>query len=80
MQFVRKVSGLSRPTGAALESLRAAAVEIATVTESLLESLPPRRQPPPTVPPLRLPQIRARLAAAEADGPRTKLMSQHDDR
>ena len=68
MQFVRKVSGLSRPTGTALESLRAAAVEIATVTQGLLDVLPPRRQPPPTVPPLRLPQVRAKMAAAKAGG------------
>jgi hypothetical protein len=29
----------------------------------LLGALPPRRQPPPTLPPLRRPEMRARIAA-----------------
>jgi hypothetical protein len=32
----------------------------------VLEAMPSRRQPPPTVPPLRRPDVRARIAAREA--------------
>ena len=38
-----------------------AAHEVADITERLLAGLPARRQPPPTVPPLRRPEVRARL-------------------
>jgi hypothetical protein len=41
--------------------MRAAAHEIAHLTGHLLEQVPPRRQPPKTVPPLRRPEVRARL-------------------
>jgi hypothetical protein len=34
---------------------------IAEATASLLATLPPRKQPPPTLPPLRRPEVRARL-------------------
>jgi hypothetical protein len=64
MQYVRKVSGITRPTGATADALHAAAHEVAEVTERLLAGLPPRRQPPKTVPPLRRPEVRARLGLA----------------
>jgi hypothetical protein len=64
MQYVRKVSGITRPTGANAEALHQAAHEVAEITERLLGSLPPRRQPPKTVPPLRRPEVRARLGLA----------------
>jgi hypothetical protein len=60
-QFVRKVSGVARPTGAAAEASDRAVAEIALVTCRLLGELPPRRQPPVTQPPLRRPEVRARL-------------------
>jgi hypothetical protein len=63
-QYVRKVSGVqtvSEPTRAPCE---AAVAEIAAITTRLLSELPPRRQPPTTVPPLRRPEVRARLGRA----------------
>lgn len=57
-QYVRKVSGV-QTTSAATETAFDTAVErIAKATTDLLAELPPRRQPPPTLPPLR------RLAAS----------------
>jgi hypothetical protein len=60
-QFVRKVTGISRPNLATTADMERTALEIADVTEALLMGLPPRRQPPKTVPPLRRPDVRARL-------------------
>ncbi len=62
-QFIRKVSGITRPTAANEEAFEAAVVEVTEVTTRLLGQLPARRQPPKTVPPLRRPEVRARLAA-----------------
>ena len=61
MQFVRKVTGVTRPTGATHDDMHATAHEIAELTAALLERIPPRRQPPKTMPPLRRPEVRARL-------------------
>jgi hypothetical protein len=60
-QFVRKVTGVTRPNAANAAAMDAAAMEIAAITEHLLTHLPPRKQPPKTVPPLRRPEVRARL-------------------
>ena len=60
-QYVRKVSGITKPTAATSEAFEAAVAEIAIVTQRLLDQLPERRQPPSTVPPLRRPEVRARL-------------------
>jgi len=60
-QYVRKVSGLTRPSIAATEAFEAAVLDVAAVTERLLAALPARRQPPGAVPPLRRPQVRERL-------------------
>ena len=57
-QYVRKVSGvqsLSAKTEAAFER---AVRQVTEATTELLRELPPRQQPPPTLPPLR------RLSAA----------------
>jgi hypothetical protein len=54
-QYVRKVSGvqsLSPTTEAAFDK---AVRAIASATTDLLAQLPPRRQPPPKLPPLRRP-------------------------
>lgn len=61
MQFVRKVAGVSSISAATKEPLERAAAEIAKITAALLEELPERRVPPQTVPPLRRPEVRARL-------------------
>lgn len=51
-QYVRKVSGVAgTPTPNAV--VEAAVEAIAAATARLLDGLPPRRQPPPTLPPLR---------------------------
>jgi len=62
-QYVRKVSGLRQPGAAAEAAFEAAVAEVAAVTADLLDTLPPRRQPPATLPPLRRPEVRARLDA-----------------
>jgi hypothetical protein len=62
-QYVRKVSGITRPTGANEDVFEAAVAEVTATTTRLLEALAPRRQPPKTVPPLRRPEVRARIAA-----------------
>jgi hypothetical protein len=62
-QYVRKVSGVTSPSAATREPFEAAVAEIAEVTARLLAELPARRQPPPSLPPLRRPEVRARLAA-----------------
>jgi len=60
-QFVRKITGVTKPSGAVEQDMRAVAHEIAHLSEHLLERLPPRRQPPKTLPPLRRPEVRARM-------------------
>jgi hypothetical protein len=62
-QYVRKVSGVQTVTASTREAFEAAVTEIAEITTKLLDQLPARRQPPPTVPPLRRPEVQARLAA-----------------
>ncbi|WP_144720214.1 DUF2277 domain-containing protein [Agrococcus jejuensis] len=65
-QYVRKVSGITHPTDRTSEAFERAVAEIAHITHHLLEDLPDRRQPPKTVPPLRRPEVQARIAAREA--------------
>jgi hypothetical protein len=67
-QYVRKVSGITRPTAANAAAFEAAVAEVAATTTRLLAALPERRQPPKTVPPLRRPEVRARIAAKQAAG------------
>jgi hypothetical protein len=67
-QYVRKVSGLATVPAAAQEAFEAAVQEVADSTTRLLATLPPRRQPPPTVPPLRRPEVQARIKAQAAAG------------
>ncbi|CAM5693453.1 hypothetical protein MAUB1S_05095 [Mycolicibacterium aubagnense] len=62
-QYIRKVSGITRPTAANIDAFEAAVAEVTAATEKLLDQLPARRQPPKTVPPLRRPEVQARLAA-----------------
>jgi hypothetical protein len=62
-QYIRKVSGITRPSAANAEAFETAVAEVTATTTRLLAQLPERRQPPKTVPPLRRPEVRARLAA-----------------
>ena len=52
-QYVRKVSGVQSVSAASEEAFELAVRRVTEATTDLLRSLPPRRQPPPTVPPLR---------------------------
>lgn len=52
-QYVRKISGIREPSAATAEAFEAAVEAVTVATTELLRSLPPRRQPPKTVPPLR---------------------------
>jgi hypothetical protein len=63
-QFVRKVSGIARPHAEVAEKLETVALEITAMIEEMLDGLPPRRQPPKTVPPLRRPEVRKRMGLA----------------
>ena len=65
-QYVRKVSGVASVNEGTRDAFEAAVADVAASTTRLLESLPARRQPPPTVPPLRRPSVQARIAAREA--------------
>jgi hypothetical protein len=65
-QYVRKVSGIRMPSDGARDAFDRAVAEVAAATARMLGSLPARRQPPPTVPPLRRPEVRARIAARQA--------------
>jgi hypothetical protein len=50
-QYVRKISGIRTPTGPTQAAFDQAVHEVATATAGLLATLPPRKVPPPTVPP-----------------------------
>jgi len=52
-QYVRKVSGVQKTSAATEEAFEHAVGHIASITADLLAELPPRRQPPPSLPPLR---------------------------
>lgn len=60
-QYVRKVSGVQKATEATTPAIEEAVRRISAATSALLDELPDRRQPPPTLPPLRRPAVRARL-------------------
>lgn len=59
-QYARKVSGVQKTSAATEDAFERAVRQIAEATTDLLAALPERRQPPPTLPPLR------RLAARRA--------------
>lgn len=59
-QYVRKVSGVQKTSAATEAAFEHAVAHITEITAELLAELPPRKQPPPTLPPLR--RIAARSA------------------
>ena len=59
-QYVRKISGVQKTSAATEEAFEKAVAVITAACHEVLEALPPRRNPPPTLPPLR------RLAATKA--------------
>ncbi len=52
-QYVRKISGVQKTSPATYEVFERAVAEIAVITTRLINELPPRKEPPKTVPPLR---------------------------
>lgn len=67
-QYIRKVSGLNKPPVGAEAEFEHAVAEVAAITRTLLAELPARRNPPKTVPPLRRPEVQARIAARASAG------------
>jgi hypothetical protein len=65
-QYVRKVSGVQSTSAQTEEAFEKAVDVIAEATAALLDTLPPRKQPPPTLPPLR--RRAAQVGAAQAAG------------
>ncbi|WP_431962338.1 DUF2277 domain-containing protein [Nocardia sp. bgisy134] len=63
LQYVRKVAGLSSVSAATRPVVESAVADIAAVTTRLLAELPDRKVPPKSVPPLRRPEVQARIAA-----------------
>ncbi|MBE7160528.1 MAG: DUF2277 domain-containing protein [Williamsia herbipolensis] len=62
-QYIRKVSGVQKTSAANAEAFERAVAAVTEITSELLAVLPERRQPPKTVPPLRRPEVQARIAA-----------------
>lgn len=65
-QYVRKVSGIQKLSDSTREPFEQAVAEVTAITTRLLAALPARKQPPVTVPPLRRPEVQARIAAKAA--------------
>ena len=66
-QYVRKVSGVQTVSDHTREAFEEAVAEVTATTTRLLAALPARRQPPPD-PPLRRPEVQARIAAKALKG------------
>ncbi|MFI0432842.1 MAG: DUF2277 domain-containing protein [Candidatus Nanopelagicales bacterium] len=62
LQYVRKVTGVTTASAMARPEFQRAVEAVATATADVIASLPPRRTPPKTEPPLR------RLSAATSPG------------
>lgn len=62
LQFVRKVTGVTKVSDATSEPVEQATADIAEIVTRLLDELPERRRPPKTVPPLRRAEVQARIA------------------
>jgi hypothetical protein len=52
-QYVRKVSGVQKTSANTEAAFEKAVRKVTRATEELISQLPPRQQPPPTLPPLR---------------------------
>jgi hypothetical protein len=52
-QYVRKVSGVQSTSARTEDAFEKAVTKVLAATAELLAGLPPRQQPPPTLPPLR---------------------------
>jgi hypothetical protein len=65
-QYVRKVSGVTKPSAATGPAFEEAVEAVSAATAALLQTLPARQQPPKSLPPLRRPEVQARIAARAA--------------
>ncbi|OPC81794.1 hypothetical protein B4N89_13380 [Embleya scabrispora] len=63
-QYVRKVSGVQTTSPRTEEAVERAVAAITEATKTLLADLPERRQPPPTLPPLRRREAATQAAQA----------------
>jgi hypothetical protein len=63
-QYVRKVTGVQSLSAATEASFERAVALVTAATTEVLASLPPRKTPPSTVPPLRRPSVISRQAGA----------------
>jgi hypothetical protein len=52
-QYVRKISGVQKPSANTGDAFERAVARVTEATTVLLAELPPRKQPPKTLPPLR---------------------------
>jgi hypothetical protein len=52
-QYVRKISGVVIPSDRTHDAFERAVARVTEATHDLIAELPPRKQPPKTVPPLR---------------------------
>lgn len=77
-QFVRKVTGVQATSAATHEPVERAVAEVAAIVTRLLAELPDRRRPPATVPPLRRPEVRARLGMGPFDAGEPEDGAGHD--
>ncbi|MFE3201548.1 DUF2277 domain-containing protein [Embleya sp. NPDC055664] len=68
-QYVRKVSGVQTTSPRTEEAVERAVATITEATKALLAELPERRQPPPTLPPLRRRAATAQAAEATTRTP-----------
>ena len=70
-QYVRKISGVAKTSEATEAAFELAVALVTKASAELLANLPPRKNPPPTVPPLR------RIAAPNAGITHTHEGSTH---
>jgi hypothetical protein len=56
---------LQKPPAGAEDAYEHAIAHVTAEVHALLDVLPARRQPPATVPPMRRPEVRARIAARQ---------------
>ena len=74
-QYVRKVSGVQNESPVTAAAVEEAVSAVAAATRTLLQRLPPRRQPPLTLPPLRRLDRSARAQGAERSLQRAQTSS-----
>ncbi|PWD50552.1 DUF2277 domain-containing protein [Serinibacter arcticus] len=65
-QYVRKVTGITHPSKVTAEAFERTVAAVADLTRDLLDELPERQKPATVLPPLRRPEVQARIAAREA--------------